>query len=71
MWVGYAAPGQVQATLEKLQEGNPQRLAIYATAVSTAGEVDQLQDALVADHIRGNWFSVWHPLVSVIRILRG
>jgi hypothetical protein len=71
MWVGYAPAGNAREVLDRLQEGNAKRLTIYATAVSTAEEVAELQDALVRDHIRGNWFSVWHPLVAVIKILRG
>lgn len=70
-YVGFARDGEVHKLLDDLQRGNPQRLTVYGITNATFDEVQELKRALVADHIRGDWFSVWRPLIDVIRILRG
>jgi hypothetical protein len=70
-YVGFAKAGEVHLLLDDLQRGNPQRLTVYGFTSATFDEVQELKRALAADHIRGDWFSVWRPLIDVIRILRG
>lgn len=70
-FVGFARDGEVHELVDALQRGNPQRLTVYGMTRATFDEVQELKRVLAADHIRGEWFSVWRPLIDVIRVLRG
>lgn len=73
VWIGWVPMDQIAKTRAKLQRGNPEKLAIYAMANATLGEVSELKRIVGRNghKRRGNWFTMWSPLAYLIQELRG
>ena len=71
MYVEWVPEGGESALLASLQNGNPQTLAVYARASMAVSDVRRIKALLEQDRIRGEWFSVWRPLIGLVEILSG
>lgn len=70
MFVGWCDAPEFGGLLDGLQEGNPNRLALYGTSTAERHEVYRLKRVLRHDHIRGDWYCLGAPLIAVIELLQ-
>jgi hypothetical protein len=70
MFVGWCESSEFGELIGTLQEGNPQRLALYGSSSAERHEVYRLQRVLRHELIRGEWYCVGAPLIAVIELLQ-
>ena len=70
MFIGWCESAELGDLLSGLQEGNPERLALYGSSAAGRHEVYRLRHVLRHELIRGEWYCVGAPVIAVLELLQ-